>query len=135
MARYDPSLDPCSPGLVQERLLERAAASDIGQVVPGKGEDLNKTHYAPVDDSVIMAAPLAGGSRPMAAGLLHAVERGQSGPDSRLAGRTRRRLDVILAVETSMGGQLRGVRRALNEDPAVDRTRVALTAALRVASF
>jgi hypothetical protein len=34
-----------------------------------------------------------------------------------------------------MGGQLCGVRRALNEDPAVDRTQVALTAALRVASF
>jgi hypothetical protein len=71
----------------------------------------------------------------MAAGLLHVVERGRFGPASRLAGRTRRRLDVILAVETSMGGQLRGMRRALGEDPAVDRTRVALAAALRVAPF
>jgi hypothetical protein len=71
----------------------------------------------------------------MAAGLLHVVEQRRFGPASRLAGRTRRRLDVILAVETSMGGQLCGVRRALNEDPAVDRTQVALTAALRVASF
>jgi CelD/BcsL family acetyltransferase involved in cellulose biosynthesis len=125
--------------VLQERLLERAAASGIRQVMLGKGEDHYKTHdasfYAPVDDGVITAAGLAGGPRAMAAGLLHVVERGRFGPASRLAGRTRRRLDVILAVETSMGGQLRGVRRALGEDPAVDRTRVALAAALRVAPF
>jgi CelD/BcsL family acetyltransferase involved in cellulose biosynthesis len=140
MAGYDPALASCSPGLVlQERLLERAAGSGVRQVVLGKGEDHYKRHYAsfyaPVDDGVVTAAGLAGGPRAMAAGLLHVVEQRRFGPASRLAGRTRRRLGVILAVETSMGGQLRGVRRALNEDPAVDRTRVALTAALRVASF
>jgi CelD/BcsL family acetyltransferase involved in cellulose biosynthesis len=140
MAGYDPALASCSPGLVlQERLLERAAGSGVRQVVLGKGEDHYKRHYAsfyaPVDDGVVTAAGLAGGPRAMAAGLLHVVEQGRFGPASRLAGRTRRRLDVILAVETSMGGQLCGVRRALNEDPAVDRTQVALTAALRVASF
>jgi len=140
MAGYDRAFASCSPGLVlQERLLERAAASGVRQVVLGKGEDHYKRHYAsfyaPVDDGVVTAAGLAGGPRAMAAGLLHVVEQGRFGPASRLAGRTRRRLDVILAVETSMGGQLRGVRRALGEDPAVDRTRVALTAALRVVPF
>lgn len=140
IAGYDPAFASCSPGLVlQERLLERGAAAGVRTVVLGTGEDHYKKHYAsfyaPVDDGVVTAAGLAGGPRAMAAGLLHAMEQGRFGAASRLAGRTRRRLDVILAVETSMGGQLRGVRRALGEDPAIGRTRTALEAALRVAPF
>ena len=140
IAGYDPAFASCSPGLVlQERLLERAAASGVRTIVLGTGEDHYKKHYAsfyaPVDDGVVTAAGLAGGPRAMAAGLLHAMEQGRFGAASRLAGRTRRRLDVILAVETSTGGQLRGVRRALGEDPAIGRMRTALKAVLRVAPF
>ena len=140
IAGYGPAFASCSPGLVlQERLLERAAASGIRTVILGTGEDHYKKHYAsfyaPVDDGVVTAAGLAGGPRALAAGLLHAMEQGRFGAASRLAGRTRRRLDVILAVETSTGGQLRGVRRALGEDPAIGRMRTALKAALRVAPF
>jgi len=140
MAGYDPAFASCSPGLVlQERLLERAAAAGVRQAVLGTGEDHYKKHYASfylaVDDGVVTSAGLAGGPRAMAAGLLHVVEQGRFGAASRLAGRTRRRLDVILPVETSIGGQLRGVRRALGQDPAIGRATTALKVALRVAPF
>jgi CelD/BcsL family acetyltransferase involved in cellulose biosynthesis len=140
IAGYDPAYASCSPGLVlQERLLERAAAAGVLTAVLGTGEDHYKkryaSFYAPVDDGVVTAAGLAGGPRAMAAGLLHVVEQGRFGAASRLARRTRRRLDVILAVETGVGGQLRGVQRALGEDPSIGRTRTALNAALRVAPF
>jgi hypothetical protein len=46
-----------------------------------------------------------------------------------------RRLDVILAVETRMDDRVRGVTRALAEDPAVARTLTALKAAIRSSAF
>jgi hypothetical protein len=107
--------------------------------VLGTGEAHYKKHYAsfhePSDEGVVLAAGVSGGARAMAAGLLHAVEQGRFGPASRLATRTRRRLDVILAVETSVGGQLAGVRRALGEHPAVNRASQALEAAMRASAY
>jgi hypothetical protein len=47
------------------------------------------------------------------------LEAGGLGPASKLAGRTRRRLDVILAVETRMQDQVRGLFRAIGEEPAL----------------
>jgi CelD/BcsL family acetyltransferase involved in cellulose biosynthesis len=140
IAGYDPAFASCSPGLVlQERLLERAGAAGVTLAVLGTGEDHYKKHYAsfhePVDGGIVAAAGLAGGARALAAGLLHTLEQGRFGPASKLAGRTRRRLDVILAVETSVGGQLRGVRRALGEDKAIGRTSAALKAAMRASAF
>lgn len=140
IAGYDPAFASCSPGLVlQERLLERAAAAGVTTAVLGTGEDHYKKHYAsfhePMDEGVVAAAGMAGGARALAAGLLHTLEQGRFGPASRLAGRTRRRLDVILAVETSVGGQLRGVRRALGEDPAIGHASTALRAAMRTSTF
>ena len=131
--------DRCSQGLVlEERLLERAAESGITEAVLGTGEGqykkYNASHYTAVDDGVVTARGMAGGARALAAGLLHAVE-GQFGPASKLAGRTRRRPDVILAVETRMGDQVRGVTRALTEDPAVARTSTTLKAAVRSSAF
>jgi CelD/BcsL family acetyltransferase involved in cellulose biosynthesis len=140
MAGYDPAFASCSPGLVlQERLLEQAAAAGVTLAVLGTGEDHYKKHYAsfyePVDDGVVTASGLAGGARGLAAGVLNAVEQGRFGAASRFAARTRRRLDIILAVETSMSGQLRGVRRALGEDRAFSRTSTALKAAMRASAF
>ena len=140
IAGYNPEFASCSPGLVlEERLLERAAATGISEAVLGTGEGHYKkyyaSHYTPVDDGVVTASGMAGGARALAAGLLHAVEQGPFGPASKLAGRTRRRLDVILAVETRMSDQVRGVTRALTEDPAMARTSTALGAAVRGAAF
>jgi len=42
---------------------------------------------------------------------------------------------VILAVETRMDDWVRGVTRALAEDPAVARTLTALKAAIRSSAF
>jgi CelD/BcsL family acetyltransferase involved in cellulose biosynthesis len=140
MAGYDPAFASCSPGLVlEERLLERAAAAGVTEAVLGTGEAHYKKYYASfytaVDDGVATASGFAGGARALAAGLLRAVEQGRIGPASRFAGRTRRRLDVILAVETSMGAQARGLVRALGEDPAMARTSTALKAAVRTSAF
>ena len=111
---------------------EQAAASGITDAVLGTGEGHYKkyyaSHYTAVNEGVAMASGMAGGARALAAGLLHAVEHGRFGPASKLAGRTRRRLDVILAVETRMGDQVRGVTRALAEDPAVAQASMQLDA-------
>ncbi|MDP3493512.1 MAG: GNAT family N-acetyltransferase, partial [Hyphomonadaceae bacterium] len=140
IAGYDPEFASCSPGLVlQERLLEQAAAEGVTQAVLGTGEGHYKKHYAShytaVDDGVVTASGMSGGARALAAGLLHAVESGRFGPAAKLAGRTRRRLDVILAVETRMGDQVRGVTRALTEDPALARTSTALKAAVQASAI
>ncbi len=108
------------------------------EAVLGTGEGHYKkcyaSHYTDVNDGVATASGMAGGARALAAGLLHAVEQGRFGPASKLAGRTRRRLDLILAVETRVGDQVRGVTRALTEDPAMARTSTALGAAVRGAA-
>ncbi|MDP3737197.1 MAG: GNAT family N-acetyltransferase [Hyphomonadaceae bacterium] len=140
IAGYDPVFASCSPGLIlQEKLLELAAGHGVTEAVLGTGEDHYKKYYAsystPVDDGVVTATGFAGGARALASGLIHAVEQGGFGPASRLAGRTRRRLDVILAVETSLGGQVRGLARALGEDPAMARTSAAIRAAARASAF
>jgi hypothetical protein len=44
-------------------------------------------------------------------------------------------MDVILAVETRMGDQARGLARALGEDRAVARSSRALKAAVRTSAF
>lgn len=136
IAGYDPAFASCSPGLVlEERLLEQAAAAGVRKAVLGTGETHYKKYYAsfytPVDDGVVMAR----GARALAAGLLHAVERGPLGPASKLAGRTRRRMDVILAVETRMADQVRGITRALTEDPALMCTSTALAAAVQASAI
>jgi CelD/BcsL family acetyltransferase involved in cellulose biosynthesis len=140
IAGYDPAFASCSPGLIlQERLLEHAAASGVTRAVLGTGEGHYKKHYTsfaePVDEGVVAAAGLAGGARALAAGLLLAVEQGRFGPASRLAVRTRRRMDVILAVETSMGGQVRGLARAIGGDRALGPATRAMKAGVRAASF
>ncbi|MCW0209198.1 MAG: GNAT family N-acetyltransferase, partial [Achromobacter sp.] len=140
IAGYDPAFGACSPGLVlQERLLERAAEAGVTRAVLGTGEEHYKRFYASfhegVDDGVAVAAGYAGSARAMAAGLLRVVEQGRFGPASRLAGQTRRRLDVILAVETSMSGQLRGVRRALGKHPAIEQAGNALKAAMHTSAI
>jgi CelD/BcsL family acetyltransferase involved in cellulose biosynthesis len=140
IAGYDPAFASCSPGLIlQERLLEHAAASDVTRAVLGTGEGHYKKYYTSfvelVDEGVVAAAGLAGGARALAAGLLLAVEQGRFGPASRLALRTRRRMDVILAVETSMGGQVRGLARAIGGDRALGPATRAMKAGVRAASF
>lgn len=77
----------------------------------------------------------AGVTRALAAGLLLAVEQGRFGPASRLAGRTRRRMDIILAVETRMGDQVRGLARAIGSDAALNHTTRAVGAAMRASAF
>lgn len=136
IAGYDPAFGSCSPGLVlEEKLLEQAAAAGITQAVLGPGEGHYKKYYAsfftPVDDGVVTAR----GVRAMAAGLLHATERGPFGPAARLAGRARRRMDVILAVETRMRDQMRGLARAIGEDPALVCTSTALAAAVQASAI
>lgn len=140
IAGYDPAFAACSPGLIlQERLPERAAASGVTRAVLGTGETHYKKHYTsflePVDEGVVAAAGIAGGARALAAGLILAVEQGRFGPGSRLAVRTRRRMDVILAVETSMGGQVRGLARAIGGDRALGPATRAVKAGVRAASF
>lgn len=140
IAGYDPAFASCSPGLVlQERLLEHAAAAGVARVVLGTGEQHYKKHYTShvelVDDGVVAAAGFAGGARALAAGLLLAVEQGRFGPASRLAGRTRRRMDIILAVETRMGDQVRGLARAIGSDAALNHTTKAVRAAVQASAF
>lgn len=140
IAGYDPAFSSCSPGLVlQERLLEVASAAGVTRCVLGTGESHYKKHYTSffesVDEGRVTATGLAGGARALAAGLLAAVEQGRLGPASKFAGRTRRRLDIILAVETSMQGQVRGLARALGGDPALGRTTRAVKAAIRASAF
>lgn len=140
IAGYDPAFSSCSPGLVlQERLLERAAAAGVVRCVLGTGESHYKKHYTsfvdPADEGVVIATGLAGGARSLATGLLGAVEKGRLGPASKLAGRTRRRMDIILAVETSMEGQVRGLARAIGGDRTLGRTTRAVRAAIRASAF
>lgn len=140
IAGYDPAFAACSPGLVlQERLLARAARAGVTRAVLGTGEAHYKKHYTshfePVNDGVVAATGLAGGTRAFAAGLLLAVEQGRFGLASRFAGRTRRRMDVILAVETRVEDQVRGLARAIGEDPALSRTTEAIKAAVRASAF
>lgn len=54
---------------------------------------------------------------------------------AKLAGRTRRQMDINLAVETSMQGQVRGLARAIGGDPALGRTGWAVKAAVRATAF
>lgn len=107
--------------------------------VLGTGELHDKKHYTSfvetVDEGMVAATGLAGGARAMVGGLLAAVEQGPRGPASKLAGRTRRRMDIILAVETSMQGQVRGLARAIGGDPALGRTGRAVKAAVRASAF
>lgn len=140
VAGYDPAFASCSPGLIlQERLLECAAASGVTRAVLGTDEAHCKKHYTSfferVDEGVVAAAGLAGGARALAAGLLLAVEQAGFGPTSRLAVRTRRRMDVILAVETTMGGQVRGLARAIGGDRALGPATRAMKAGVRAAFF
>lgn len=44
-------------------------------------------------------------------------------------------MDIILAVETSMEGQVRGLARAIGGDPALGRTGRAVKAAVRATAF
>ncbi len=140
IAGYDPAFAAVSPGLLlQERLLEAAAEMGIAQAVLGVGEAHYKKHYTShhvaADEGMVSAAGLAGGARAMATGVLNAVEQGGLGPASRLAVRTRRRLDVILAVETRMTEQMRGLLRAVGEEPVVAHTGVAIRAGARASGF
>ncbi len=137
---YDPDVASCSPGLVlQERLLERVAEAGVTRCVLGTGETHYKKHYTSfaeaVSEGIVAATGLAGGARAMVGGLLAAVELGPLGPASKLAGRTRRRMDIILAVETSMQGQVRGLARAIGGDVAMGRTGRAVRAAVRASGF
>jgi CelD/BcsL family acetyltransferase involved in cellulose biosynthesis len=140
IAAYDPAFASCSPGLMlQERLLEAAAEMGVTQAVLGTGEGHYKKHYAsymtPVDEGLVTATGFAGGARALAGGLLNALETGRLGPASRLAGRTRRRLDVILAVETRMTDQMRGLIRAIGGEPAMARTGTVVRAGARASGF
>ena len=44
-------------------------------------------------------------------------------------------MDIILAVETSMQGQVQGLARAIGGDPALGRTGWAVKAAVRATAF
>lgn len=140
IAAYNPDFAACSPGLVlQERLLERAAEAGVTRAVLGTGESHYKRHYTtghePLSEGIAIAAGLAGGPRALASGVLHALEQGGLGSASRLAARTRRRMEVILSVETRVGDKVKGVARALGEDPAMRGAGHALQAAVAVAAF
>lgn len=132
IAGYDPAFASVSPGLIlQERLLEAAAASGVTDAVLGVGEAHYKDYYcswqAPLDAGLVTASGLVGQARGWTGDLWRVVERGE-GRMSQLALRTRRRLDVILAVETSPRDQIGGFLRAVRREPAVVSTGAALTA-------
>lgn len=131
-AGYDPAFASFSPGLVlQEKLLEAAAAAGVRHAVLGVGEMHYKHYYtswqAPLDSGVVAAAGLAGRARGATGDLWRRVENG-SGRASRLALRTRRRLDVILAVETRAGDQIGGFLKAVGDEPMVKGAAAAMGA-------
>lgn len=122
-AGYDPAFASCSPGLIlQEKLLEEAARAGVKHAVLGVGETHYKHHYmswqAPLDSGLVAADGLAGRARAATGDLWRRVERG-TGRASEIALRTRRRLDVILAVETKAGDQIGGFLKAVRREPAV----------------
>jgi CelD/BcsL family acetyltransferase involved in cellulose biosynthesis len=140
IAGYDPKFAAVSPGLIlQEKLLQAAADLGVTEAVLGTGESHYKKYYAsfmtPVDEGLVNATGFAGDLRGFTAGLIGALEAGKLGPASRLAGRTRRRLDVILAVETRMGDQVRGLFRAIGEEPAVAGAGTMIRAGARASAF
>lgn len=133
IAGYDPHFASCSPGLIlQEKLLEAASADGVTQAVLGVGEGHYKQHYcsweAPLDEGVVVASGLRGLARGWTGDLWRSVENA-----STLARRTRRRMEVILAVETRTSDQISGFLRAVGEEPAIKRTAAALKALVRAA--
>jgi CelD/BcsL family acetyltransferase involved in cellulose biosynthesis len=137
---YDPEFAAVSPGLIlQEKLLEAAAEMGVTEAVLGTGESHYKRYYAsfmtPVDEGMVNATGFAGDLRGLSSRLMGALEAGGLGPASKLAGRTRRRLDVILAVETRMSDQVRGLFRAIGEEPAVAGAGTAIRAGARASAY
>jgi CelD/BcsL family acetyltransferase involved in cellulose biosynthesis len=140
IAAYDAKFGAVSPGLIlQEKLLEAAAGMGVTEAVLGTGESHYKKYYAsfmtPVDEGMVNATGFAGDLRGLGSSLMGALEAGGLGPASKLAGRTRRRLDVILAVETRMQDQVRGLFRAIGEEPALAGAGTVIRAGARASAY
>jgi CelD/BcsL family acetyltransferase involved in cellulose biosynthesis len=116
---YNDEFHSYSPGmLLQTRLLEAAAENGIEHADLGMGADHYKKYYAnrvmPVSLGVIPANNVQGALRCIAGTVWDEVENASFlGPASKLAGKFRRRMDVILSVETKFSKRAEGIVRAI----------------------
>ncbi len=118
---YNPDFSAYSPGtLLQERLLEAACDQGVLRADLGVGADHYKKYYASgsqeLATGVVLAEGAAGHLRRVLGGAWSFAEQSPFGPVAKLAGSARRRLDNILAVETTLSGRVRGVRQAFRRD-------------------
>ena len=119
ISAYNPSFSSYSPGmLLQQRLLEAAFESGITRADLGSGAGHYKKYYASntieLHDGVIPSNGVIGAARGAFSNAWHSIEHAKLGSASDYAGKIRRRLDNILAVETTLGGRMRGFARAFN---------------------
>ncbi len=107
-----------SPGmLLQTGLLKAAVEAGVERADLGVGADHYKKYYAshlrPVSEGVIPANNVFGALRGECGQIWRKAETAPLGPASRIAGKFRRRLDNILAVEATFSGRAQGVLKAL----------------------
>ncbi len=114
---YNTEYHSYSPGmLLQKSLLEAAAREGVLTADMGVGAEHYKKYYAsrlvPVCSGVIPANGIRGAMRGIGGEVWHQLESAPLGPVSGMAGKLRRRLDVILSVERSFEGRKQGLLRA-----------------------
>lgn len=117
IAGYNPKFSSYSPGiLLQERLLEAACAAGVRRADLGVGASHYKKYYASstmmLEEGVITASGAGGAVRGALSGAWMRLEGASHDGTSKLAASARRRLDNILAAETTLNGRLRGVIQA-----------------------
>lgn len=116
---FNPNFSAYSPGiLMQERLLKAATENGVTHADLGVGAAHYKKYYASstaqVSEGLIPAQGVCGALRRAGGDAWRRFESAPIGPVAGVAGKMRRRLDNILAVETTFSGRARGVVQALN---------------------
>ncbi len=117
---YNADFHQYSPGmLLQTRLLEAAAENGILTADLGVGAEHYKKYYASrfdlVCSGIIPATNSAGALRGIGGEVWHQLENAPLGPISKFAGKLRRRLDVIFAVEQGFSARKNGVIQAFKK--------------------
>ena len=120
IAAYNPAFAAQSPGLILVlKMMELGEELGVTHYDFGVGEAQYKKYFTsyqfPVDDGLIPAESLSGWVRRTSGDAWRMMEQAPIGPAGKVASRIRRRMDNILAVETTMAGRARGFMQAINK--------------------